>query len=134
SRVSQTAAVLLEAQRDLYHLMAELAASPEYAARFRAIDDSRVAWLEGNTDALGALVEMPGEFIVPGDSPAGAALALARTLVRRAERRVAELLHNALLDNPYLLAYLNRLSSLCFVLELFENQSAGSGTPTIAKK
>ena len=76
---------------------------------------------------------MPREFIVPGENPASAAMSLARTVVRRAERRVVELFQQGGLENPHLLAYLNRLSSLCFVLELLENQHAGQSTP-LAKK
>ena len=133
-RAAQSAEILLAVQRDLYHLMAELAATPENAARFRKIDAGRVAWLETQTDALGEVVELPREFIVPGDSPAGAALALARTIVRRAERRVAQLVHEHMLENQELLRYLNRLSSLCFVLELLENQAVGKETPTLAKE
>ncbi|HBX68489.1 MAG TPA: ATP:cob(I)alamin adenosyltransferase, partial [Chloroflexi bacterium] len=74
------------------------------------------------------------EFIVPGDSPAGAALDFARTSVRRAERRLATLYLDGELENPQLLRYLNRLSSLCFVLELLENQQAGQNQPTLAKE
>jgi cob(I)alamin adenosyltransferase len=76
---------------------------------------------------------MPKEFIIPGDTQAGAALDLARTIVRRAERLVAQLLHNLEIENSELLRYLNRLSSLCFVLELFENQAGGKDQPTLAK-
>lgn len=133
-RAERSAGVLLAAQRDLYGLMAELAATPENAAQFRKIDAPRVAWLEAQMDELAGGVEMPREFIVPGDSAAGAALALARTVVRRAERRVAQLLHDGLAENGELLRYLNRLSSLCFVLELVENQAAGQEGPTLAKK
>lgn len=129
----RTAAALLTAQRDLYALMAEVAATPERAARFRVIDRSRVSWLEEQSDGSSAQVEMPKEFIVPGDSPAGAALALARAIVRRAERRVAALFHAGEIENADLLGYLNRLSSLCFVLELLENQAVGKRTPTLAK-
>ena len=125
-------AVLLQAQRDLYRLMAEVAALPENAEQFRFIDPARVAWLEEQTDALSKLVEMPGEFILPGDSVAGAALSLARTIVRRAERRVVELFDAGEITNPELQRYLNRLSSLCFVLELLENKAAGQKT-TLAK-
>ncbi|MBP1703577.1 MAG: ATP/cobalamin adenosyltransferase, partial [Chloroflexi bacterium] len=64
----------------------------------------------------------------------GAALDLARTIVRRAERLNAQLFHNLEIENPEILRYLNRLSSLCFVLELFENQAAGLDTPTLAKE
>ena len=78
--------LLLEAQRDLYRLMAEIAATPENANQFH-FDVQRVDWLEKHIDALSKIVEMPKEFIVPGDSAAGAALSLARAVVRRAERR-----------------------------------------------
>ena len=75
---------------------------------------------------------MPNDFIVPGDSPAGAALALARTIVRRSERCVAQLTHEGAIKNPHLLRYLNRLSSLCFALELHENRIWGIEDPTLA--
>ncbi len=119
--------VLLEAQRDLYRLMAEAAAPPENASQFH-FAAGRVQWLEEQTEALGKGVEMPEEFIVPGDSAAGAALSLARAVVRRAERRVAELFDRKEIINPALQQYLNRLSSLLFVLELIENRAAGKDT------
>lgn len=124
--------LVVELQRDLYKLMAEVAAPPEHAARFRAIDAARVAWLEAQTDALGQGVTLPKEFILPGDSASGAAFSLARTVVRRAERRVVELFDAGEIHNPDLQRYLNRLSSLCFVLELVENEAAGKAT-TLAK-
>jgi cob(I)alamin adenosyltransferase len=127
-------AILLAAQRDLYNVMAEVSATPENAARFRTIDAARVSWLETQIDAVSANVEIPKEFIVPGDSQAGAALDLARAIVRRAERQVACLVHQQQLENLDLLHYLNRLSSLCFVLELIENQVAGKISPTLAKR
>ncbi len=116
------AASLLEAvQRDLYRLMAEVAADPQHAERFRKIDEERVAWLEQETDRLTAGLEPPTDFILPGETFGSGALAVARTIVRRAERRVATLQRQGLIDNPALLRYLNRLSSLCFALELAEN-------------
>jgi cob(I)alamin adenosyltransferase len=123
----RTASLLLEAQRDLYQIMAEIAASPTNADRFR-FDASRVDWLEQQIDALGQDVQMPGEFIVPGDCAAGAALAQARAIVRRAERRVVELSHKRQVTDRALQQYLNRLSSLIFVLELLENSAAGKST------
>ena len=54
-------------------------------------------------------------------------------IVRRAERRVTELFTLDELGNPELLRYMNRLSSLCFVLELLENQAAGKST-SLAKE
>lgn len=133
SQLPQTGSLLLTAQRDLYHLMAEIAASPQTAARFRTITAEHVTRLEAHIDAIGEQVTLPEEFILSGDSPAGAALALARTIVRRSERRVALLVHSGEIENHHLLRYLNRLSSLCFVLELLENQAAGDDTPTLAK-
>ncbi len=133
SQSARTASLLLTVQRDLYHVMTELATPLENAALFRKVDSARVAWLEEQTDTLSLEVELPSEFIIPGDSPAGAAMAFARTVVRRAERQVAALLHLGEIENAELLHYLNRLSSLCFILELIENGQAGKSTPTLAK-
>ncbi|MFH1185755.1 MAG: cob(I)yrinic acid a,c-diamide adenosyltransferase [Chloroflexota bacterium] len=131
ARDRRTAPLLLEAQRDLYQLMAEASAAPEGANTFR-FDPARVEWLEQQIDALAQEIPMPGEFIVPGDSAAGAALAVARAVVRRAERRVVELHRHGQLKNAALHQYLNRLSSLLFVLELAENKAAGKKT-TLAR-
>jgi cob(I)alamin adenosyltransferase len=131
-KAEQSAQIVVIIQKDLYGLMAEIAATPENALRFREIDNSRIRWLEARTDKIGAQVELPEGFILPGDSPAGAAFALARTIVRRGERLVAKLVHDEELENTELLRYLNRLSSLCFVLELLENQADGKGSPTLA--
>lgn len=129
---AQTAPILLETQRDLYKLMAEVASTPENAQRFHYINEARVKWLEEQTDTLSKLVEIPKEFILPGDTLSGAALSMARAIVRRAERCVVSLFDDDEVANPDLQRYLNRLSSLCFVLELLENQNAGKKT-TLAK-
>ena len=129
AKATQSAALILEAQRDLYRLMAEVGATPENAVSFRTIDAARVQWLEAQTDTLSESVPMPREFIIPGENSSSAAMSLARTVVRRAERRVVELFQQGGLENLHLLAYLNRLSSLCFMLELLENQQAGQVTP-----
>ena len=129
----RTAPILLEAQRDLYKLMAEVAATAETAEQFHFIDAARVTWIESQIEQLSATVTMPREFILPGDSLAGAALSMARAIIRRAERRVVELLAGKEISNPDLVPYLNRLSSLCFVLELVENAAAGHDT-TLAKQ
>jgi len=133
SLAAQTGPVLAQAQRDLYALMAEVAATPENVEKFRSLGAGHLEWLESQARAISALVDLPGEFILPGDTQSGAALDLARTVVRRAERRVAELLDKGELTNRLLLQYLNRLSTLCFSLELLENQQAGKST-TLAKK
>ncbi|GAB4431853.1 MAG: cob(I)yrinic acid a,c-diamide adenosyltransferase [Anaerolineales bacterium] len=132
-KAPQTPPILRAAQRDLYKLMAEVAATPENADQFESIDAARVKWLEAQTDEISALVALPKAFILPGDTPSGAALSLARAIVRRAERRVTELFEVGEIKNKELLRYINRLSSLCFVLELLENQSAGQET-SLAKE
>ena len=124
----QTKSLLADVQRDLYALMAEVAATPENTSRFRTVNLARVEWLESQTDLVTARVPMPKDFILPGDTPGGAALSLARTVIRRAERRLAELADQGEVENPALLPYLNRLSSLCFALELEENHHAGKET------
>lgn len=74
----RTAELILALQRDLYHVMAEAAATPDQAQRFRVMDASRVAWLEQQAlDLESGLPAIEG-FVVPGDSPVGAAMALAR--------------------------------------------------------
>jgi len=132
-RSQGTNALLQTVQRDLYNLMGEVAATRENASRFRTIDTGRVEWLETQTDQVSAQIELPRGFILPGDTPASGLLALARTIVRRAERRVVQLLHEGELENFELARYLNRLSSLCFALELLENQAAGFAAPTLAE-
>ena len=127
------APLILAVQHDLYLLMAELAATAEQSEKFHSIDDDKVTWLEDQIESLGKLVSLPHEFIIPGDSAGSAALDLARTTTRRAERRVAELYHLKEIGNANLLNYLNRLSSLCFLLELLENQHTGH-TTTLAKE
>lgn len=126
--------LVITVQRDLYHMMAEVAAVPEQAHKFRRIDIDRVAWLENQIASYESLVDMPEEFVLPGDTPAGAAFDLARTIVRRAERFVAALVHEEQLENEALLVYLNRLSSLCFVLALHANQAGGVSRLSLAKE
>lgn len=126
---AQTRAILLDAQRDLYHLMAELAAAtPEAAAQVDGLPAGRVAWLERTIDRLDAQMPPLHAFVLPGDGPASAALHLARTVVRRAERRLAQLTHRGDAPNADLLPYLNRLSSLLFVLARWEDRLAGTQT------
>lgn len=124
---------LLTVQRDLYQMMAELAATPAAAAQFRKINPERVSWLNQTTDEFGEQITMPREFVVPGETPAGASLDLARTVVRRAERLVVKLCDDGLCANGEIVRYLNRLSSLLFVLARLED---GTNNPeiTLAKQ
>lgn len=120
---------LLGIQRNLYRLMAEAASTEKTHSQFAFASQERVAELEAMIEHYGHLVQLPNEFVVSGDSQAQAALDLARTVVRRAERRMAQYLEQGEADNQMMLVYLNRLSSLLFILSLYELQRA----PTLAK-
>src|SRR4030067_2439220 len=134
SAAPQTSSILLTAQRDLYYIMSEVAAQPKNASQFRKITSERVEWVETQIDDISKEISIPIEFIVPGDSTAGSAFDLARTITRRAERHIAYLFHQKMIENRELLRYMNRLSSLCFVLELLENKASGYSHPTLAKE
>lgn len=128
----RTKAMLVDVQRDLYLMMAELAFAPEMKQGRYHVTAEHVSRIERETDALEAEVPLPPHFILPGDSTGGAVLDVARTVVRRAERLAVRLAHEAELTNEQVLAYLNRLSSLLFILARFEDHIAGV-TPTKAK-
>lgn len=125
SQDEKSRAILLDIQRHLYILMSEISASPEVAAKFDKLDETHIRWLENQIEDLEASVELPKVFIIPGSSPANGAIALARTIVRRAERRTVEMLEERQIQKRELVAYLNRLSSLLFVLEVYETSISG---------
>lgn len=134
ARSDETKVLIRTVQNDLYHMMAELAATKQAASRFRKIDSDRVAWLEKEIDRFEQNVEIKSDFVLAGDSAAAATLDLARTIVRRAERGVAHLYHTEEIDNAHILAYLNRLSNLCFILMLWEDRLAGNEAPQRTKE
>jgi cob(I)alamin adenosyltransferase len=101
---------LTEVQHDLFELGGELCI-PGHAA----IHDAFVDRLENRLDAFNSDLPRLKDFILPGGGPAASACHLARTIVRRAERRVATLAGQDSV-RPEALRYLNRLSDLLFVL------------------
>lgn len=114
------AAVLVGVQRALSTIMAEVGSStPEKLAARLTADD--VAALEAEVDALAAQVPPFNGFVVPGDTAGGALLHHARAVARRAERRVTPLVRDGLVANPAIAAYLNRLSSLLYLLARLED-------------
>jgi cob(I)alamin adenosyltransferase len=124
---ARTTQLILEAQRDLWVLMGELAAAPEVKLP-RRITTERVAWLEAETDKLAAEIPPLNRFVLPGDTLVSAQLDVARTIIRRAERRVVRLMHEGHLKNGEVVRYLNRLSSLLFTLARYEEHLAGRET------
>jgi cob(I)alamin adenosyltransferase len=111
---------VLEVQRELFVCGAQLATHVEHWERLQAgvslVTAAMVDALEARIDALTDRYPLPQEFVVPGQQPAGAAVDLARTIVRRAEREVVAMRRLGLLPQEAPLRYLNRLSDYLFVL------------------
>lgn len=126
--------MILKIQRDLYKVMAEVAATKENAEKFRTIQQKNVDWLEEQIRIISDPLTLPKEFIVPGDTISGAFISLARTVVRRAERSIANLYHLHELENQAIIQYINRLSSLCYALEMYENANQSNQSITLAKE
>lgn len=112
-------------QSDLYRVGAELATNPEQSGRFVTMTRADVAGLESLMAELEAETPMPAGFILPGSTPASAALDLARAVVRRAERRWVALAREGDAANREVGRYLNRLGLLLFVLGRYEEEIAG---------
>jgi cob(I)alamin adenosyltransferase len=108
---------LLQIQNDLFDLGADIATPGDVEGALRVVAN-QVARLEIEIDEMNGTLEPLTSFILPGGSAAAAALHLARTVVRRAER-AAVALNQAEPLNPQLLAYLNRLSDQLFVAARF---------------
>jgi cob(I)alamin adenosyltransferase len=121
-------ALVIEAmQRELFAVGARLAdPGSRIAPRVvkAAVTDAEVERLEATIDLLEGEVPPLRRFILPGGSPAGALLHLARTVCRRAERRVVGLGAEAV--EPIVVKYLNRVSDLLFVMARAANHRAGA--------
>ncbi len=116
-------------QQDLYLLMAELATPPEnYDKLGYRVTAEHVATVARRLEDFRGRVEIGNRFIIPGATPSGAALDLARAIVRRGERAAARLFHDGVIANAEVLRYLNRLSDLLFVLARFEEHGRGEAT------
>jgi cob(I)alamin adenosyltransferase len=119
--------VLEQIQRELFAVGARLAdPSSKIAPRVEkvSVTDAEVTQLELMIDRLEEQLPPLRHFILPGGSNAGALLHLARTVCRRAERRVVSLGPGAV--EPVIIVYLNRLSDLLFVMARVANQRAGT--------
>jgi cob(I)alamin adenosyltransferase len=111
------AALILELQRGLYVAMSEVATPPADLARLpQRIDAVALAALDERVTSLRATVDLEGRFVVPGEDPLSAALDVARTVVRRAERRVVALVDSGTVSAEHLVPWLNRMSDVVFVL------------------
>ncbi len=120
-------ATILSLQQDLFVAGAELATSPEAADRLEdgvsRITDGMVDALEVDIDRYMNQVDLPPQFVIPGGTELSAALDVARSAIRRAERRVVELSESDALASDAVLRFLNRASDLAFALARFADES-----------
>ena len=118
--------IILSIQEDLILVGAELACLREDVSKLKArITDDHARKIEELIEKYEALTEMPREFIPPGGTPASGALDLARSIIRRGERRIAGLVSEGEVANPALQSYCNRLADLLFTLARYVDAKEG---------
>lgn len=125
--------VLTDVQRDLYHIMGDVSYASDKKGDCTFLPQERILWLEEVIEQFSSDINSPGGFILPGDTKEDAVLDLTRTTIRRAERRLVELLDVEQIECPSARQYFNRLSSLIYTLELYVRSSMGKDKPTLAK-
>ena len=124
----ELAALVLQLQRELFVVGAELATTP--AARDRLVDgvtrvsEAMLEALEATLAQHETAIEMPREFVVPGETRASAALEVARTVMRRAERRIVTFKREGGSLGSWLLPYVNRQADLLWILARAAEQAA----------
>ncbi|MBN1828119.1 MAG: cob(I)yrinic acid a,c-diamide adenosyltransferase [Deltaproteobacteria bacterium] len=117
--------LILEIQKDLLTLGAEIATLPEERERSSfTITDGHVERLEIRIDELQKFFEIKPEFVYPGETVLSAQIDVARTVIRRAERWAARLREEKLISNDNVNRYLNRLADLLFTLARYEEAAA----------
>ena len=134
------AADILRLQDELFVAGAELATAPEARERLEPgvsrLDDDMVAWLEERIDAYMDEVHLPPKFVIPGGNELSAQLDVARSVLRRAERRIVALQRAGAIEGSAALRYVNRASDLLFAMsrfadvpdpELFEGRGRSAG-------
>ena len=112
--------VLFDVQQHLFIIQAELAGADKH------IDQAKVDWLGDTTDDIEQTLEPITSFLLPGASELSSFVDLARTVSRRAERRVVEVADESLVEiGSETLAYCNRLSSLLYAMVRTTNDQLG---------
>ena len=121
--------MLARLQNELFDLGADLSTPPkrgEVEGQVLRMSEAQVERLEAEIDQLNGLLPELKSFILPGGAPAAAALHLARTVCRRAERATVRLMESGEPVSGPALRYLNRLSDLLFTFARLENRRAGT--------
>ena len=114
---------ILRLQDDLFVAGAELATAPEADERLEdgvsRTTEEMVAWMEGRIDHYMEQVELPPKFVIPGGNLLSAQLDVARTVVRRAERRISRLAEEGELAGETVIHLVNRASDLVYAMARF---------------
>jgi cob(I)alamin adenosyltransferase len=128
--------LVLRYQRELFVVGAELATNPATRDRLQdgvtRVSEEMLLAVESELAAREAQFQMPREFVVPGNTAASAALEVARTVLRRAERRVVSVQRSGAFESDWLVPYINRLADLLWVLARVAEEAEGIG-PTAAR-
>jgi cob(I)alamin adenosyltransferase len=117
---------ILRIQNELFVAGAELATAPEAAQRLEPgvskVTEEMVARLESDIDRYMERVDLPPKFVIPGGTELSARLDVARTAIRRAERRVSAMQANGELADDTVLRYLNRASDTVYAMARFADE------------
>lgn len=115
--------ILLQVQRHLFVVGAELSSVGEPSRALKKVIGRReLQWLDYLVEEYEQALDLPPGFVAFGQEESSAQLDVARTSVRKAERLASKMNSEGMIQNPYLLKYLNRLSDLVFLLASFEER------------
>ena len=132
--LSELSELVLRFQRELFVVGAELATSPTAVDRLQdgvtRVSEEMLEGVEAELARWEGAIEMPREFVVPGETRASSALELARSVLRRAERRIVSLARDEAVGE-WLLAYVNRLADLLWVLARVAEQGEHADTTRV---
>jgi cob(I)alamin adenosyltransferase len=121
--------IVVRLQREMFVVGAQLATASENQHKLEVgvsrVTPDMTTRLEADVDALTSQHRLPNEFILPGATLGAAALDLARSTIRRAERRAVTMDRDGLVPDAEILRYLNRVSDLLFVLARYEEAERG---------
>jgi len=112
--------ILLRIQNDLFDLGADLCTPDKKNIKKLKITPDHIRFIEENIDFYNKSLSPLNSFVLPGGSESSVFFHIARTVVRRAERKTSDLLKKERI-NPHTISYLNRLSDLLFVLARYLN-------------